>query len=66
MTDASKTAEILAFAAHIDSDDNRSPDAIAKSRNWLDADGKPTEEGLELVAALEDQEDTRTVLRGNF
>ena len=36
----------------------------AHDRGWIDADGRPTRDGLHLASALEEQSHTRTVLRG--
>ena len=66
MTDDTATASILAFAAHIGRRDLRSPEAIARRRNWLTEAGEPTPEGRTLVEALTEQGATRTVFRGNF
>jgi hypothetical protein len=68
MTDTEQTArtQILAFAGHVGRSDGAEAEEIARRRNWLDAAGRPTGEGLELVEALSDQSQTRTVFRGNF
>lgn len=39
---------------------------IAKSRNWLTADGGVTDEGQRLLDGLDDEKEGRTVLRGNY
>lgn len=66
MTDQAAAAQIVAFAAHIGRSDLRQPEVIARRRNWLDAAGNPTADGLDLLTALSDQDATRTVFRGNF
>ncbi len=66
MTDATAADQIVAFAAHIGRRDARTPEAIAQRRNWLDAAGNPTPDGLALLSALNEQDATRTVFRGNF
>lgn len=37
--------------------------AFAAARAWLDGEGRPTEDGLALLRALEDQRATRSVFR---
>ena len=63
MSDADLKERVLAFATHIG---QRDAERVAQRRNWIDAGGRPTEEGAALVRALADQDATRTVFRGNF
>jgi hypothetical protein len=63
-TDPKET--ILAFARHVGRADGTPPEDIARRRNWLGPGGDVTEEGRALLAALGDQDGTRTVFRGNF
>jgi glutamate synthase domain-containing protein 2 len=65
-TEQDARTRILAFAGHVGRDGGTGAEDVARRRNWLDAAGRPTEEGLELVEALSDQSRTRTVFRGNF
>ncbi len=66
-TEQDARTRILAFAGHFGrGDGGTAAEDVARRRNWLDAAGRPTEEGLELVEALSDQSRTRTVFRGNF
>ncbi len=65
MTDPDARTHILTFARHIGRAE-QPPEAIARRRNWLCAEGNVTEDGLALVDALRDQSATRTVFRGNF
>ena len=61
--DEQETAErIVAFATHCGRAET-SPEATARSRGWLDGEGWPTDEGRRLVAALDEQSETRTVFR---
>jgi hypothetical protein len=57
---------ILAFAAHVGRSWHTDPMTVARRRNWIDEDQRPTDEGRALVTALADQSATRTVFRGNF
>jgi hypothetical protein len=57
---------ILAFAGHVGRGHPENAEAIARRRNWIDAQGGVTDEGQELLEALGDQTETRTVFRGNF
>jgi AAA+ superfamily predicted ATPase len=57
---------IIAFASHVGRDAAQSPEAVARGRNWISAAGDVTEDGRALIAALDDQRQTRTVFRGNF
>jgi hypothetical protein len=68
MTEQEQTAlhRILAFAAHVAQGGQTDAADVARSRNWIDAEDRPTPEGLDLFAALSDQAQTRTVFRGNF
>lgn len=65
-TQQSAVEQIIAFARHIGRADDTTPEDRVQRRDWLDADGKPTEAGLDLLAALNDQGTTRTVFRSNF
>lgn len=40
-----------------------SPIDCAKERGWLDQDGAPTAEGLQVAEALSEQSETRSVFR---
>ena len=57
---------ILAFSAHVGQVNRQSPEAVARGRNWLSETGDVTEDGRALIAALEDQQETRSVFRGIF
>lgn len=57
---------ILAFAAHIGRIDRQSPEIVACRRNWITEAGDVTEDGRALIAALDEQQQTRSVFRGNF
>lgn len=57
---------IISFAAHVGQDGAQSPEAVARLRNWISAAGEVTEDGRALIAALDEQLQTRTVFRGNF
>jgi ABC-type sugar transport system ATPase subunit len=57
---------ILAFAGHVGHGQPENAEAIARRRNWIDAQGAVTHEGEELLQALGEQSRTRTVFRGNF
>ncbi|MDG4647422.1 hypothetical protein P6F26_03110 [Roseibacterium sp. SDUM158017] len=59
-------SRILAFAAHVGRSTASDAETIARRRDWIDAEGRPTTDGLALVAALGEQAQTRTVFRGNF
>jgi hypothetical protein len=62
--DESVTTLILSFARHLaerDGDENGL--VAARRRNWIDAQGRPTQDGAELVCALREQGATRSVLR---
>ncbi|MEX5729257.1 hypothetical protein Ga0609869_002610 [Rhodovulum iodosum] len=39
------------------------PDQAARGRGWVDAWGRPTEDGRDLIDAMQDQESTRGVYR---
>jgi hypothetical protein len=56
------TGRILAFAQHCRGTD-RSAEETARSRGWLDGEGWPTEDGRELIKALDEQDATRSVFR---
>jgi hypothetical protein len=62
MTESEITTRIIAFAQHCGTG-QREPEAIARRRGWLDGEGWPTEDGRQLVAALDDQSATRSVFR---
>ncbi|MEM8812533.1 MAG: hypothetical protein AAGF59_07945 [Pseudomonadota bacterium] len=56
--------QIIDFAGQLTADrESRSALSVAKENNWLDTRGLPTDRGLELVKALEDQQGTRSVFR---
>ena len=57
---------ILAFSAHVGHVNQQSPEAVARRRNWLSETGDVTEDGRALIAALDDQQETRSVFRGIF
>ncbi len=57
-------AVILAFARHLEPEGSTASETeIARERNWIDSAGRPTQEGEDLVAALEEQGQTRSVFR---
>ncbi|RBI82865.1 hypothetical protein DRV85_17715 [Rhodosalinus halophilus] len=62
MTDDSLASRILAFARHCGEGDG-APGDTARLRGWLDAAGRPTDEGAALIEALESQDATRSVFR---
>ncbi|MEM9839560.1 MAG: hypothetical protein AAF830_10470 [Pseudomonadota bacterium] len=55
--------DILWFAQFVGRQ-RTSPEDVARRRGWIDTDGLPTAAGLELVRALRDQSETRSVFRG--
>lgn len=55
-------SQILAFAHHV-GNPKKDPERKAKERKWLDAAGRPTADGLALIAALHDQRETRSTFR---
>ncbi len=57
-------SEIIAFVCHLD-DPRLEPERKAMTRNWIDATGSPTRDGIQLATALRDQLGTRSCLR-NF
>lgn len=58
------TEEILAFAEKLTSEEGEnSAEAIARRRDWIDPDGRPTDDGRDLLRALRDQEGTRGAFR---
>lgn len=59
-------ARILGFAAHVGRAHATGAETEARLRNWLSEAGDITRDGAELLAALADQDATRTVFRGNF
>ncbi|MEL6960703.1 MAG: hypothetical protein AAGL89_17325 [Pseudomonadota bacterium] len=56
------TAKIVAFAAHV-GNPNRDPVEKACNRGWLDASAAPTQDGMALVSALDEQLGTRSTFR---
>jgi hypothetical protein len=54
---------IVAFASQVGRAETP-PEEKARRRGWLDAEGAPTDQGLELLESLGDQRSTRTVFRG--
>ena len=62
MDDAEITTRILAFARQCGSEQDEAG-AFARHRGWLEADGTPRREGRDLIAALDEQEATRSVFR---
>jgi len=54
---------ILAFAQHLGRGWDTGAEHEARSRRWIDDQGHPTDDGLALLNALEDQRTTRTVFR---
>ncbi|RDC73065.1 hypothetical protein DLJ49_08095 [Rhodovulum sp. 12E13] len=61
--DEQETADrIRAFATHCGRADTP-PEATARNRGWLDAEGHPAEAGHDLVRALDEQGETRSVFR---
>ncbi len=63
---ADPKALILSFAAHVGRGHTTGAETVARQRNWLSDAGDVTEDGNDLVRALNDQTATRTVFRGNF
>ena len=55
-------SQIISFAGHLD-DPGLDPEHKAKDRNWIDASGVPTHDGIQLAVALWDQLGTRSCLR---
>ncbi len=56
------TGEILGFAQFfVHPVFDTTPFAVARRRRWIDADGRPTQDGVALVRALQDQSGTRTI-----
>jgi len=53
---------ILAFAKHC-GNAGTAPEDTARDRGWLDGAGAPTQEGHDLLRALDDQDETRSVFR---
>lgn len=62
MTEESDLSRILAFAVHVGSPDTP-PEETARARGWIDDDGRPTDEGREMLKSLGDQVGTRSVFR---
>lgn len=58
------TERILAFAQFFARDGTA--EDVARLRRWLDADGRPTEEGAKLVRELDAQGGTRSIYRSGF
>lgn len=65
MAEESLKDRIVAFATHVGSSET-SAEESARKRGWLDDKGEPTESGRELIDALGDQGNTRTVFRGEM
>jgi hypothetical protein len=63
MSHEEMSSRIVAFARHC-GDRAMSPESAARARGWIDARGLPTDDGLYLIAALREQDATRTVFRG--
>ncbi|MDJ0824699.1 MAG: hypothetical protein QNJ16_04280 [Rhodobacter sp.] len=63
MSDHDRLNRILTFAQHLGRGWEAGAEHEARSRRWLDDHGRPTADGLALLAALEDQRATRTVFR---
>jgi hypothetical protein len=65
MSDQDITTRILAFAHHCGAESS-SAETVARRRGWIAEDGAPTDEGRELVEALDGQSATRSVFRTVF
>ncbi|MBK1634131.1 hypothetical protein [Rhodovulum adriaticum] len=61
MTHRELSRRLIAIARH--EGDPTNPIATARRRGWLDAQGQPTRNGRELVAAMLGQRGTRPSLR---
>jgi hypothetical protein len=57
-------SRLEAFAAQLAGESDESPVEAARSRGWLDENGEPTQEGRDLLQALDEQRQTRSALRG--
>ena len=64
MNEALVVQTILTFEKYISRSETE-VDALhtAQSRGWVDREGRPTEEGVRLFAALASQSDTRSAFR---
>lgn len=59
-----ETAIIVGFARQlVGSGSGADPKAEAQAHGWLDASGKPTKDGHELIDSLTEQDGTRSVFR---
>ena len=54
--------QILALAGQVGNPDTP-PEETARNRGWLDADGEPTQEGIDVLENLADQAGTRSAFR---
>jgi len=64
MSDETVTTTLVAFAAQLE--DCAGPEEArktAQARDWIDADGRPTQEGRSVYEALSDQRETRSTFR---
>lgn len=62
MQEEDPTDKILAFARHVGKEGD-APETIARNRGWIDAAGRPTDEGHELLRALDEQKAQDAVYR---
>jgi hypothetical protein len=64
MVDQDVTRDIIHFAAQLaEGSRERCAISFARTRAWVDADGRATPDGRRLVDALADQRETRTAYR---
>lgn len=60
----SEASDLLSVFAHsLAGDGDSSPLECAQERGWVDAEGEPTVEGLDLSRALAEQSGTRSAFR---
>ena len=59
---ASMTKNIAKFAAQVENP-NHDPVEKARTRGWLDASARPTRDGMDLVAATDDERGTRSAFQ---
>ena len=62
MQEEDPTEKILAFARHVGKEGD-APETVARNRAWIDAAGRPTDEGRELLRALDEQKANGAVYR---
>lgn len=61
--DEDAATRLEAFAAQLTAGADEPAHEAARSRGWLDAGGNPTQEGRDLLKALDEQSQTRSALR---